>query len=202
MQEPKPITIVKQAATILPTKYGKFQLSLYQSSVNNQEHVVLTLGDITNKPPLVRIHSQCLTGDALFSLRCDCGEQLAKSMELISAQGSGILLYLDQEGRGIGLLNKIKAYALQDNNFDTVEANHALGFPPDARDYAIAAEMLKDLGVTEIILLTNNPDKSEQLQKSGITIVESRSLEVEPNTFNHQYLITKKEKLRHTLKKI
>jgi 3,4-dihydroxy 2-butanone 4-phosphate synthase/GTP cyclohydrolase II len=148
---------------------------------------------------MVRIHSQCFTGDTLFSLRCDCGEQLEKSMEIISKHGSGILIYLSQEGRGIGLANKIKAYQLQDQGLDTVEANHALGFSSDGRNYQMAANILKDLGVTKIMLITNNPDKIEQLKNNGITIVKRIPLKITANTVNKGYLLTKKQKMGHLL---
>jgi 3,4-dihydroxy 2-butanone 4-phosphate synthase/GTP cyclohydrolase II len=151
---------------------------------------------------LVRVHSQCITGDTFFSFRCDCGEQLRKSFEQLKKEGSGVLLYLGQEGRGIGLTAKIQAYALQDRGYDTVEANHALGLPIDARDYKIAADMLKDLGLRDIALLTNNPDKEKQLSMYGIRITKSIALETTPNSINKKYLRTKKQKMQHRLRKV
>lgn len=182
---------------MLPTKYGTFSVSVYPAE--NKEHAVLTFGDITEQPAVTRIHSQCFTGDTIFSLRCDCGEQLAESMKIISENGSGILLYLTQEGRGIGLANKIKAYALQEQGLDTVEANHSLGFAPDLRDYKIAADILQDLGITQVSLLTNNPNKIEQLTKYGIQVVKRIPLQTKPNKYNKKYLQTKKQKLQHLL---
>lgn len=191
--------VVKAASSNLPTKYGKFQLFIYKSIIDNREHTALVMGS-AKKPQLVRIHSQCLSGDTLFSLRCDCGEQLRQSLDLISKAGSGAIIYLNQEGRGIGLINKIKAYALQDKGQDTVEANHALGLPTDARHYKIAADILKDLGIYKINLLTNNPDKVKQIILQGIAVVKTIPLEAKPNKINYQYLATKKRKLSHRLK--
>ena len=195
----KTVKVIKKITSTLPTKFGKFQLSVYQSTVDNREHAVLSIGDLKEKPILVRIHSQCLTGDTLLSLKCDCREQLHRSMQMISKKGEGIILYLNQEGRGIGLTQKIKAYALQDQGLDTVEANHALNLPNDARDYSIASDILHDLGVSEIILLTNNPDKIEQLEKYGIKIIKRLPLETIPNELNIRYLTIKKQKLGHLL---
>lgn len=191
--------MVKLASSKLPTPYGVFQILVYKSMTDNSEHTILTLGDL-KEPVLTRIHSQCLTGDTLFSLKCDCGGQLKQSMELISKAGSGIILYLNQEGRGIGLANKIKAYALVDQGYDTVEANHKLGFPSDARQYKIAADILEDLKVSKIYLLTNNPKKEEQLAGFGITILKRVPLEIKPNSINKNYLSVKKQKLGHYLK--
>ncbi|MBI2074642.1 MAG: GTP cyclohydrolase II [Candidatus Levybacteria bacterium] len=190
--------INKRAMAKLPTSFGVFKLHVYVSKIDNQEHIVLSMGNI-KEPVLTRIHSQCLTGDTLFSLKCDCGEQLKKSMEIISKKGTGIILYLPQEGRGVGLTNKIKAYALQDQGLDTVEANSKLGLPIDARSYKIAAEILKDLGISAISLLTNNPNKEESLTEYGIKIADRISLEIPPNNVNGNYLITKKKKLGHRL---
>ncbi len=193
--------IIKTAASTLPTKYGKFRLIVYKSVIDNKEHVVLIKGEI-KQPSLLRIHSQCITGDTFLSLKCDCGEQLHQSMKLINKNGSGVILYLNQEGRGIGISNKIKAYALQDQGYDTVEANESLGLPIDARQYKIAADVLKDLGILKINLLTNNPDKEKQLSKFGIDIVKTTSIEIKPNKVNRSYLLIKKKKLGHLLNHI
>ena len=193
--------IIKTAASTLPTKYGKFRLIVYKSVIDNKEHIVLIKGEI-KQPSLLRIHSQCITGDTFLSLKCDCGEQLHQSMKLINKNGSGIILYLNQEGRGIGLTNKIKAYALQDQGRDTVEANESLGLPIDARQYKIAADVLKDLGILKINLLTNNPDKEKQLVQFGIDIIKTTSLETKPNNVNRSYLLIKKKKLGHLLNHI
>lgn len=191
------MSIIKKASANLPTIYGIFTIIVY--TADKMEHTVLMMGDL-KEPVLTRIHSQCLTGDTFSSLRCDCGDQLKKSMQLIGKKGSGIILYLNQEGRGIGLTNKIKAYALQDQGYDTVEANEALGFPKDARSYEIAADILKDLGAVEIELLTNNPDKKDQLAKYGININKRVALEIKPHKIDLNYLKIKKRKMNHNLK--
>lgn len=191
---------VKVASSLLPTKLGEFKISIYRSESDHSEHSVLTIGK-QKTPALVRIHSMCLTGDTFSSERCDCQRQLHDSMEQISRNGSGIIIYLNQEGRGIGLENKIKAYALQDHGLDTVEANCKLGLPIDARDYKIAADILDQLGVKNIDLLTNNPMKIDQLQKHGIK-VNPVPIETEPNAHNTKYLTDKKNKLGHTLTKV
>lgn len=189
--------IKKVAQTHLPTKYGKFILSVYKDN-EEKEHVVMEVGDIQD-PVLVRLHSSCVTGDIFGSLKCDCGEQLEESMRMIQKEKSGLILYLNQEGRGIGLTNKIKAYALQEKGYDTVEANKKLGLPIDARDYKIAAEILKDFGISQVRILSNNPDKDEQLVQYGITVVERVPLEIQPHDENRDYLRVKKEKMRHIL---
>ncbi len=173
-------------------------------AADRKEHVALFTGfdpgtPDEKEPPLVRLHSECLTGDTFGSLRCDCGEQLEESMRLLHEQGRGVLLYLRQEGRGIGLANKISAYALQEEGLDTVQANLALGLPDDARDYRFAAEMLLDLGVRRAAVLTNNPAKIEGLRRHGVEVVERLPVRVEPNPFNVSYLQTKKEKLGHLI---
>jgi 3,4-dihydroxy 2-butanone 4-phosphate synthase/GTP cyclohydrolase II len=177
-----------------------FQLILFQSLLDGDVHVALVVGDVADgEPVLVRVHSQCLTGDVLGSLRCDCGEQMHRAMDLIQAAGRGVFLYMRQEGRGIGLLNKIKAYHLQDRGLDTVEANTRLGFRADERDYGIGAQILKELGLTKIRLLTNNPRKRVGISGFGLEVIERVSLEVAANPSNQKYLQTKRSKLGHIL---
>lgn len=184
--------------TRLPTRFGEFKLRAYENDVDDMTHLALVMGEPDGKDKvLVRVHSACLTGDALHSLRCDCGGQLEKAMIRIAEEGEGVLLYMQQEGRGIGLLNKMKAYHLQDEGLDTVEANQRLGFAPDLRDYGIGALILKDLGLSRIRFMTNNLTKVVGLQGFGLEIIERIPLEVEPNGENKRYLQTKKEKLNH-----
>lgn len=182
----------------MPTKFGEFRVRAYEDELDDLTHMALVMGEPEGKEDvLVRVHSACLTGDALHSLRCDCGDQLQAAMQRISEEGEGILVYMQQEGRGIGLLNKMKAYHLQDEGLDTVEANQELGFPPDLRDYGLGALILKDLGLNRIRLLTNNLTKVVGLQGFGLEISERVPLEIEPNGINDRYLETKREKLNH-----
>ena len=184
----------------LPTKYGEFTLIAYKSDIDPDEHLALVMGDIsTEEPVMVRVHSECLTGDVFGSLRCDCGEQISLAMQTIAGEGQGVLLYMRQEGRGIGFHNKIKAYALQDEGLDTVEANISLGFDPDLRDYGIGAQILADLGLHRIKLLTNNPKKVVGLEAYGLEVTETIPIITSPNPHNRQYLATKQQKLGHKL---
>jgi len=201
---PKLPFVKKETQAILPTEFGKFQILVFRSNhthTDRHEQIVLQKGDLKNGPVLVRIHSSCLTGDILHSLKCDCGKQLSLSLKKITRQG-GLLIYLNQEGRGIGILNKIRAYHLQDKKLDTVEANIALGLPIDARDYSLAAAILKKMRIKKIKLLTNNPQKIDQLQDAGVKVLKRIPLEVLPNKFNKFYLETKKKKMGHKLKKV
>jgi len=184
----------------LPTKYGEFTAIAYKSDVDPDEHLALVMGDISTKDPvLVRVHSECVTGDVFSSLRCDCGEQVALAMQSIAEEGRGVFLYMRQEGRGIGFHNKIRAYALQDKGLDTVEANLSLGFPPDLRDYGVGAQILAELGLRGIRLLTNNPKKVVGLESYGLKVVETIPIIIPPNPYNRDYLETKQKKLGHLL---
>ena len=191
----------KVAETTIPTAYaGEFKTIVYENDVDDLLHIVLLKGEIDpEKSVLVRVHSECLTGDIFGSLRCDCGDQLHKAMEKIEEEGTGVLLYIRQEGRGIGLVNKLKAYALQDQGLDTVEANEKLGFKPDMRDYGMGAQILVDLGVRKMRLLTNNPKKMVGLDGYGLSIVEQVPIEIRPNEYNKDYLECKKLKMGHLL---
>jgi 3,4-dihydroxy 2-butanone 4-phosphate synthase/GTP cyclohydrolase II len=188
------------ATTRLPTEYGEFTAIAYETTVYSRVHVALAMGDVSGDTPvLVRMHSECLTGDVFRSRRCDCGSQLDKAMAMIAAEGRGVVVYLKQEGRGIGLHNKLRAYELQDQGQDTVEANHALGFSADLRDYGIGAQILVDLGVKSFRLLTNNPKKIVGLEGYGLHFVDRVPIEIPPNESNRKYLSTKRDKLGHLL---
>jgi len=192
--------VQRVAEARFPTKYGDFTIMAYKSTVDTDEHVALVLGDVADgKPVLVRVHSECVTGDVFGSLRCDCGEQVQMAMNMIAKEGKGVFLYMRQEGRGIGLHNKLRAYELQDKGLDTVEANIALGFDADLRDYGIGAQILADLGLHDIRLLTNNPKKIIGLESYGLKVVESIRLLAVPTEYNRSYLKTKQEKLEHLL---
>ena len=186
----------------LPTKYGEFTAIAYKSDIDPDEHLALVMGDIsTEEPVLVRVHSECLTGDVFNSLRCDCGEQVALALQSIADEGRGVFLYMRQEGRGIGFHNKIRAYALQDEGLDTVEANLSLGFAPDLRDYGVGAQILAELGLHGIRLLTNNPKKVVGLEGYGLKVIETISIITPPNPYNRDYLETKQKKLGHLLER-
>jgi len=192
--------VEKVAEAKFPTRYGAFTIMAYKSSVDTDEHVALVMGDISSADPvLVRVHSECVTGDVFGSLRCDCGDQVQLAMKMIAEAGRGVFLYMRQEGRGIGLHNKLRAYELQDQGLDTVEANIALGFEADLRDYGIGAQILADLGLHKIRLLTNNPKKIIGLESYGLHVVESIRLLATPTEYNKSYLKTKQEKLEHLL---
>jgi 3,4-dihydroxy 2-butanone 4-phosphate synthase/GTP cyclohydrolase II len=193
--------IVEQVQVEMPTAYGDFQLRAFKDHSNDQDHLVLTKGTWTeDEAVLVRVHSSCLTGDIFGSCRCDCGPQLHKAMELINQEGKGAIVYMNQEGRGIGLLNKLKAYKLQEEGLDTYEANEKLGFKPDERDYGIGAQMLRAIGIRKMKLMSNNPKKRTGLIGYGLEIVENIPLEIESNIHNERYLETKRDKAGHTIK--
>jgi GTP cyclohydrolase II len=196
--------VVEQVASAdFPTRWGHFRIHGFRARVSQdgnqrvEEAVALVMGDVESRPPLVRVHSQCLTGDVFHSLRCDCRQQLELSLSMIAGEGAGILIYEQQEGRGIGLMAKLQAYELQDSGLDTVEANERLGFKADQRDFTLPAEVLKALGVTSVRLLSNNPDKVEALENAGVRVAERVPCEVTPSQYAEEYLKTKKEKLGH-----
>ena len=192
--------VERVAESKLPTRFGEFRAIAYRTVIDAKQHLALVMGEVaTSEPVLARVHDQCITGDVFGSLRCDCGEQLEVAMQRISDAGCGVILYMDQEGRGIGLHNKIRAYNLQDSGMDTVEANEALGLPADQREYGIGMQILLDLGVQHLRLMTNNPAKRSGLEGFGLEIVERISIEVEPNPHNVDYLRTKREKMGHLL---
>jgi GTP cyclohydrolase II len=198
-----PQELQQVASANFPTRWGKFRIYGFRGDAAHdgdhriEEAVALVMGDVKSAPPLVRVHSQCLTGDVFHSLRCDCRQQLELSLSMIAEEGAGILIYEQQEGRGIGLMAKLQAYELQDEGLDTVEANERLGFKADYRDFTLPAEILKALGVTRVRLLSNNPDKVEALERAGVTVVERVPCEVTPSVHAEEYLKTKKEKLGH-----
>ncbi|HMU27037.1 MAG TPA: bifunctional 3,4-dihydroxy-2-butanone-4-phosphate synthase/GTP cyclohydrolase II [Solirubrobacterales bacterium] len=192
--------VERVVSTALPTSFGDFRAVGFRSLVDDKHHVAMVKGEIdTGEPALVRVHSECLTGDVFHSMRCDCGEQLAAAMAMIEDEGRGVLLYLSQEGRGIGLLNKLRAYKLQEEGLDTVDANLKLGLPADLRDYGIGAQILRDLGLTKIKILTNNPKKIIGLEGHGLEVTEQIKIEAPPNTHNESYLRTKRDKMGHIL---
>jgi GTP cyclohydrolase II len=194
-----PHSVQQVASADFPTRWGKFRIFGFQGNFDGrlEEAVALVMGDILSSPPLVRIHSQCLTGDVFGSLRCDCRQQLEMALAMIAERGAGVLIYEQQEGRGIGLMAKLKAYELQDDGLDTVEANERLGFKADQREFALPAEILKALGVSQVRLLSNNPDKVAALERGGIKVVERVPCEVSVNAHSEDYLKTKKEKMGH-----
>ena len=195
-----PPSIHRQVAARVPTQYGTFQLMLFTSNSDNKEQLAFVMGDISHKDEvLVRVHSECFTGDVLGSLRCDCGEQLDHSLQMIARAGRGAVLYLRQEGRGIGLLDKLRAYNLQDGGLDTVEANLKLGHQPDERDYTVAALMIKDLGMHSLNLITNNPKKISELQSLGVAVSRRTPIEIQPHPENLGYLRTKMKRMDHLL---
>jgi len=186
----------------MPTKYGHFKLVAFKDNTNGAEHLAMIKGEWKkDEPVLTRVHSSCFTGDILGSFRCDCGEQLHKAMKMVEEEGKGLILYMNQEGRGIGLMNKLRAYKLQEEGLDTVEANLQLGFGMDERDYGVGAQILRSLGVTKLKLMSNNPKKRTALKGYGLEIVEIVPIEVEPNPYNEKYLQTKRDKMGHNILK-
>ena len=184
----------------MPTRHGRFRLRMYRSRTDGLEHLALFMGDLAgDPPPLVRVHSECFTGDVLGSARCDCGEQLHRAMDMVAAEGRGCILYMRQEGRGIGLANKLHAYRLQEGGLDTVEANVKLGFAPDLRDYGIGAQILRDLGISKMRLMTNNPQKISGLQGYGLQIAQRVPVVAAPTPFDARYLETKRDKMGQLL---
>ena len=192
------MTIQKKAEAKLPTHWGDFSVIAFEDEKKGEEHLLLYIGELTNDS-LLRIHSQCLTGDTLYSLKCDCGSQLAMALEKIASEGQGMVMYMAQEGRGIGLVNKIRAYELQDQGMDTVEANEALGFAADERDYSYCKEILSSLNISSVRLMTNNPRKISGLEDAGIKVTETVAVHVDPNKHNENYLKIKAEKLGHMI---
>jgi len=192
------MTIQKKAEAKLPTHWGDFSVIAFEDEKKGEEHLLLYIGELTNDS-LLRIHSQCLTGDTLYSLKCDCGSQLAMALEKIASAGQGMVMYMAQEGRGIGLVNKIRAYELQDQGMDTVEANEALGFAADERDYSYCKEILSSLNISSVRLMTNNPRKISGLEDAGIKVTERVAVQVDPNKHNENYLKIKAEKLGHMI---
>ena len=194
------LQIKRAVCARIPTSAGAFQLCVYENTRDNKEHMALVMGDVDEQiEVLVRIHSECFTGDVLGSRRCDCGEQLQRAMDLVSQTQQGVIIYLRQEGRGIGLAEKLRAYNLQDDGLDTVDANLALGHAADARDYSMAAAILADLGIRSVRLMTNNPEKIHELQKLGVRVVERVALEGTVNADNAAYLLTKAQRMNHLL---
>jgi GTP cyclohydrolase II len=198
-----PGRIEQVAQASLPTEFGRFVIIGFRNSETGEEYVALVKGTLRpDRPVLVRIHSQCLTGDVLYSVKCDCGRQLHQSLKMIEEEGAGAVIYQQQEGRGIGLMNKIRAYALQDEGLDTVEANISLGFEADERDYRDCVEIIRQLGINQVRLLSNNPDKLAALRAAGLEVVERVSIEIEPEETTIDYLKTKKEKMGHLLENV
>ncbi len=197
----KKLAVHHQVSARIPTRYGTFQLMLFTNNQDRKEHLALIMGDVQDRENvIVRVHSECFTGDVLGSLRCDCGEQLDRAMQMVAMAGQGVILYLRQEGRGIGLLDKLRAYNLQDDGLDTVEANLRLGHQPDERDYTVAALMLKDLGIHSVNLITNNPKKINELKRLGIVVHQRTPIEVPPRPENLHYLRTKATRMDHLLR--
>jgi 3,4-dihydroxy 2-butanone 4-phosphate synthase/GTP cyclohydrolase II len=196
----KETLISRDVEVDMPTEFGHFKLIAYEQTNSGEVHLALVKGTWDkDEPVLVRVHSSCVTGDIFGSCRCDCGQQLHASMEMVDKAGKGVVLYMKQEGRGIGLINKLKAYKLQEDGLDTVEANIKLGFDMDERDYGVGAQILRDLGITKIRLITNNPKKRVGLMGYGLEIVENLPIEISPNQHNERYLLTKRDKLGHTI---